>query len=370
MKKTIFLITLNLVCILNLFSITPHINKGKLEPISMEQACQEMKISAAEIKDLNKKFYGYFESFDFFPELEELVDDTNYEIYRQSFSETNEVLYRVLFYTHDIYNKEKLNLFQKIYYSNKTDKANLLFADYYDGLVDYLASSYSKVQLNTNLMPIIRNHKISGIMIYGIESYTSYKHTDEYESPDEISNEKTTHRANVFWSNNFATMDLTYRKDPDVIISCSKPLLDEKDVFKYTIQNAFDKNPATSYVEDTYNDMMDINIGVAGELQKVAIINGYAANESLYRSNNSIKQVLFSNWLTKEVKRVFDEQCILKENTLTYQFIERKNTKDKEAGTSFKVVDVYRGTRYSDTCIAELDYYIDSNGWLFGDIDE
>ena len=93
--------------ILNLFSITPHINKGKLEQISLEQACQEMKVSAVEIKEFNKKFYGYFESFDFFPELEELVDDATYEIYKQSFSETNEVLYRVLFSTHDIYNKEK-----------------------------------------------------------------------------------------------------------------------------------------------------------------------------------------------------------------------------------------------------------------------
>lgn len=369
MKRKIFFIVLNLICVFKIFAITPHINKGRLEQISLEQACQEMKVSAVEIKEFNKKFYGYFESFDFFPELEELVDDATYEIYKQSFSETNEVLYRVLFSTHDIYNKEKLNIFQKIYYSNKKDKANLLFADYYDGLVDYLASSYSKVQLNTNLMPIIKNHKISGIMIYGIESYTSYKHTDEYESPLEISNEKTTHRANVFWSNNFATMDLTYRKDPDVIISCSKPLLDEKDVFKYTIQNAFDKNPATSYVENTYDNMMSIDFGVAGELKKVAIINGYAANESLYKSNNSIKKVLFSNWILKELKEIYNEPYIFKENTLTYQIMERENSKDKEAGTSFKVVDVYRGTRYLDTCIAELDYYIDS-GWLFGEINE
>jgi hypothetical protein len=40
-----------------------------------------------------------------------------------------------------------------------------------------------------------------------------------------------------------------------------------------------------------------------------------------------------------------------------------------DAPAEIKVTNVFRGTAYNDTCIAELNFKIDS-GWLFGDIDE
>ena len=60
---------------------------------------------------------------------------------------------------------------------------------------------------------------------------------------------------------------------------------------KYSIQNAFDGNPATSYVENTEDDLIRIAISAEGVFDKVRLINGYAKNKELYYSNNRIKTV-------------------------------------------------------------------------------
>lgn len=170
-------------------------------------------------------------------------------------------------------------------------KGNLVFADYYYGDVDLKINSDSSYLIQRNLMPLIKNNKIAGIMYYGMESHSSYAHTDESESVSDTESNHHTHRAKVFWSDDFSRIDLASGNvKSDITIDCSEPLIDEKDVFRYTIQNAFDNNPATSYVEDTEDDLMYV-CAIKPKRTKFAIINGYAANESLYFSNNRIIEV-------------------------------------------------------------------------------
>lgn len=371
MKKSIQIFVV-LLSAIQVFAFTPHINKGSIEEISLSQAIKEMKISETELKELHKEFFGYFEIFDNFPELEKIAENSKYMVYKQSFAETNEKLYRVFFETCDMYNEQTKNLFQKIYYSNGTSPANLLFADYYDGLVDYLANSFSKVHLHTNVMPIIKNKKLAGIMLYGIESYTRYSHTDEYTSINEIAQDKITHKAEVFFKDDFSKVDLRFGANSDVSIECSKPLIDEKDTFKYTIQNAFDKNPATSYVEDTDDDLMYIRTGwsykdTSGKSLriknlKLAVINGYAKNELFYKNNNRIKGINGDVYSNGELLFEHKETILLEDSNLKYQIF------DWSPRASFTVQNVYGGEKYNDTCIAEVDYYIENIGWLFGGV--
>ena len=368
MKKN-FLLCYLIFTVTVVFAFTPHINKGKITELTLGQAEKELNLSEIEIKELNKEYFGFLETFTNFPPMEEVIPDGLFLIYKQTFDETNETLYRVFIETSNVFeSKDDKNIFQKIYYSNGKAKVNLLFADYYNGLVDYRASSFSLVQLNTNIMPIIKNSRIAGIMIYGIESYTSYGHTDEYSSLSEITSKNLTHAARVFWREDFSTADLkhTSRNKPDIYIECSKPLIDEKDTFKYTIQNAFDGDPATSYVENTEDDLIEINISAGVKIQKAMIINGYAKNRELYNANNRCKVISPVKWdknkgswySSPDISNSFQ----LSDNTFTEQMINLSTS-------YFYVTDIYQGSKFNDTCIAELNFK-HSNGWLFGDIDE
>lgn len=131
-------------------------------------------------------------------------------------------------------------------------------------------------------------------------------------------------------------------------ISASNYLFDPKCPLKYSIQNAFDGNPATSYVENTEDDLMKLDVWLGKVVDKMGIINGYAQSKELYNANNRIRQI--SNYFE------------LEDNNLTYQFINCR-------GTNNLFTSYYRGNKYNDTCIAEINYLLDGK-WLFGDIDE
>ena len=132
-----------------------------------------------------------------------------------------------------------------------------------------------------------------------------------------------------------------------VRIDASDFLFDSKCPLKYSIQNAFDGNPATSYVENTEDDLMTIDVWLGKAVDKMGIINGFAQSETLYNANNKIKQI----------ENYFE----LEDNKLSYQFIPC-------GGTNITFTSFYKGNKYNDTCIAEINYLLDGK-WLFGDID-
>ncbi|MBO8457285.1 MAG: hypothetical protein IAA81_03545 [Spirochaetes bacterium] len=143
-------------------------------------------------------------------------------------------------------------------------------------------------------------------------------------------------------------------KADKIWIDTSAFLIDDmKCPLKYCIQNAFDGNPATSYVENTENDMIEIILHIGYIPDKLAIINGYAQNNSLYKSNNRIKT--FKN-LSGHYRSELEDDC------LDYQYVPWE-------GNAVISTDIYKGERYNDTCIAELNFLY-HNGWLFGDLNE
>ena len=144
------------------------------------------------------------------------------------------------------------------------------------------------------------------------------------------------------------------RSDKEIRIHAGDFLIDDTEFpLKYSIQNAFDGNPATSYVENTEDDMIKVEVSAGKEVDKIAIINGYAQNNSLYKSNNRIKTVTDNSGSS-----AFE----LKDDRLDYQYVPW----EENAVIS---TDIYKGERYNDTCIAELNFLC-GNSWLFGELND
>ena len=84
----------------------------------------------------------------------------------------------------------------------------------------------------------------------------------------------------------------------------------------------------------------------------------------MYFSNNRIKKIgdyyissesidnskTFYSDIKVDVKDVFNE----------YQHIEWNDS-------ILAVTDIYRGNKYNDTCVSELDFYDEKQGWIFGE---
>jgi hypothetical protein len=139
-----------------------------------------------------------------------------------------------------------------------------------------------------------------------------------------------------------------------ILINGSNCLIDPRAPLRYGLASAFDNDPATSYVENTEDDLMLFTFYIENSppIRKMAVINGYAQNIRLYQSNNRIKRFISSK-----------EDKTLDDGILSYQYI------SENIDLFFRVKEIYKGNTYNDTCLAELNF-LTGDGWLFGGIDE
>jgi sporulation protein YlmC with PRC-barrel domain len=135
-------------------------------------------------------------------------------------------------------------------------------------------------------------------------------------------------------------------------INASDCLVDPIIPLRYSLQNAFDGDPSTSYVTNADGELMNIQFYIDRNIiQRYAVINGYAQNMVLYKNNNRIKTIGINGL------------AVLNDDTLGYQMFD-------SIYQSFSVADIYKGDKYNDTCLAEINVYTTKYGWLFGDMDE
>jgi hypothetical protein len=148
-----------------------------------------------------------------------------------------------------------------------------------------------------------------------------------------------------------------YRETPEIELIASPCIVNPNIPLIHSLQSAFDGDLSTSYVENTEDDLIEIEFsGISryGYAGRIAIINGYALNIPLYRANNRIKIIRQGN----------GKHALLADNNLSYQFL---NLPEK---SQFVIIeDTYRGLTFNATCIAELNVKTD-HGWLFGTIDD
>jgi hypothetical protein len=190
--------------------------------------------------------------------------------------------------------------------------------------------------------------------------------------------------------NQWYNADNCWPRIPNTFIYASECLVDKDMPLRYGLQNAFDNNPATSYVENTNDDLFRVFFDIRDErlfnLEALAVINGYAQNDSLYYSNNRVKRIryTFSGWVYHNPLLFLDETA-LRDNYEPVTFPERltyfqtyfagtppaRPTDDNNINVIYLglyINDIYPGNRYNDTCVAEINLLCDE-GWLFGPVE-
>ncbi len=171
-----------------------------------------------------------------------------------------------------------------------------------------------------------------------------------YDSPSfmyELLTSKREPTANGFGLSISSKKVSGYDYSCDVLVDVSRP-------FMYTIQNAFDGDPATSYVEDSLDSFFSLRIhGTHSTMLKIT--NGYADGD-YYKENNQIKKIVLQNYNPPIVTRALRDSLLPQEYAILPQ----------KSGFKIEVTEITPGTKYNDTALAELDIYIDGIGWLFG----
>ena len=159
-------------------------------------------------------------------------------------------------------------------------------------------------------------------------------------------------------------------------IHASAYLFDPRCPLKYSIQNAFDGNPATSYVENTEDDLMKIEFSgfksMFNRKVNLAIINGYSSNKELYIANNRILNLNANSYRISDDKTelILREPISLElqDMNLKYQTVSF-DYNNRIGSFSFNVTKIVKGKLYNDTCLAELNLS-ESTNYIFGDIYE
>lgn len=160
-------------------------------------------------------------------------------------------------------------------------------------------------------------------------------------------------------------------------IEASDYLWDEKAPLKYALCNAFDENPATSFVENTDEDLIDISFNGFGKEYsnkvQVKIINGYAANQELYNDNNRIITMLAKgytpNYIENKMEPLPAIELVFEDKILNLQKKDF-NFNNRIGYFTFSVSKIQNGNRYNDTCLAEFNVFSNEDSWLFGDMNE
>lgn len=183
-----------------------------------------------------------------------------------------------------------------------------------------------------------------------------YANTAEYYRFEDIIENATEKCGNVKYAR-------AYEDSQYVLIEASQPLVDSKRPFMYTINNAFDGNTGTAYVENTDDNLFFIKVfnNNKENVTHLLVVNGYSDSESLFYQNNRIKSVedyYYTEYGTKMIHS--EKKIIIEDKYFISQLI-------PWTSTCFAVSSIYKGISFDDTCISELDFKLETYGFIFGD---
>lgn len=189
------------------------------------------------------------------------------------------------------------------------------------------------------------------------EPTEKYINTAEYYLFDDVINGATEKIGKIRYIKNYDNLQF-------VSIEASQPLIDLEKPFMYTVNNTFDGNPKTAFVENTIKDSVGFEFVFNSliNINKIQIINGYAASKDLYFKNNQLKTI--------EISGLYEDFDVLLDNSLQQTIVFQELSFKKILNTDYIYIysyeSLYRGTKYSDSCVAELDITVNDN-WLFGE---
>src|SRR5690554_4838259 len=135
------------------------------------------------------------------------------------------------------------------------------------------------------------------------------------------------------------------------MVKASSTLFDGK---LYSVRGLIDDNPQTAWVEGKENEgigeWVEFIFDPGHEIKKIKIINGYARSEALYKANNRVKRAEISF----DGKR-FPIEMEFKDMIMEPHIFKFQNPIRAER-VRITILDVYKGTKYNDTCISEISF--------------
>ena len=234
----------------------------------------------------------------------------------------------------------------------------------YDKLIYFSDVRFKGLQSTIGVEANNYQFRICGENVFSFKTKLWIYHSDHGLDEETMTYKTTKQSENLIYRTGINNL---IDKTPVCEVKVDYPLIDKNNPFKYSVQNAFDGDPSTSYVEDTENDLFEINIdfmNYSGKekndvIDEIQLINGYAANKDLYLLNNRIHTVLY-DFKNKTIPIFFD--C--KDNELNFQNITHFNS--SSGWLWFEITSIYEVAKYSDTSLSELDFKFRKSGWFFG----
>ncbi len=146
---------------------------------------------------------------------------------------------------------------------------------------------------------------------------------------------------------------------PELVSSASaSSTLDPGKTATYSPSNVFDDNPASSWVEgqtkDGIGERLILIMAPDSRFHWMQVVNGYASSAEDWKKNNRVKELGFE--LTFGDGRLGQGTAILLDTMEPQDFnlnFERSYTAAVTSIT-FTIKSVYAGTKYQDTCLAEI----------------
>lgn len=140
-------------------------------------------------------------------------------------------------------------------------------------------------------------------------------------------------------------------------VGAKTPILDEwKYPGKYSPINAFDDDIKTCYAEGwdaLYKGSFDIVFNRTISIDEIQFEPGFFKDEITFQRNNRVK-ILSIHIIDKTNN---------KPKTINFNFTDEMKMQSKKIdsvtidGMMFSIQDVYKGSKYNDTCISEIQFY-------------
>ncbi len=231
-----------------------------------------------------------------------------------------------------------------------------------------------------NIDNVLVNIYIEGISVQELIGRKIYKYLNygDYYKLEEIYLPGLTFSPNVVKVNDFYYFMEFKDIEPDFDIEITMSILIIRSTgasselapgggYTYSAENISDNNPATSWVEGVQGNGIGEWVGLNIEqwlnksegyyrIEKIGIINGFAENETLYYSNNRVKTIRLVFSSLEDVSFISQSIIIELDDTMEMQYY---YFDEPVISRGFKIIieDVYPGSSWDDTCIAEFQVF-------------
>lgn len=139
-------------------------------------------------------------------------------------------------------------------------------------------------------------------------------------------------------------------------LSVSSYLGEDEGITSYLPHYITDFSYQTAWVEgvkgDGIGEWIKFNFKNSAPVTSVIISNGYVKNRALYKANGRVKRLKL--YINDELCKILNFNDVCSEQRFDLDIIEFE--RDKTYVLKFEIAEVYKGTKYDDTVISEINF--------------